>query len=114
MELKKGQILYVLIYDPIIAINTYEIASKDTNCILLYSNEYRYEIIPIVEYNKPKGWYPSNYITRSIWIEKTLNLNKLVKYKQNNYFISINEELIVKRFNILLKYQQKSNESKTK
>ena len=113
MELKKGQILYVLIYDPIIAINTYEIASENTNFLLTYSNEYRYEIVPIVEYYKPIGWYPICWGTRSFWIEKTLNLNKLIKYKTNNCFVSTNEELIIKRFNILLKYQQKSNESKT-
>ena len=113
MELKKGQIVYVLIYKPIIAINTYQITSGDTNMVSKYATEYRYETIPIIEYKRPSNIYYPIVVTNALWIEKTLNLNKLIKYKSSNCFISINEELIIKRFNILLKYQQKSNESKT-
>lgn len=110
MELDKGQIIYILAYEPDITINIYEVNDKFN--ISLIPNEDAYTLFPIIEDpNNLKILYLGK--EKIIWIEKTLNLNKLIKYKKEHYFISINEKLIVKRFKTLLKYQQKLNESKT-
>ena len=110
MELKTGQIIYILAYEPDITINIYEINEKFK--VPMLPNEKLYSLFPIIDVSKGLQ-HLSIQKLKIIWIENTLNLNKLIKYKKEHYFISINEELIVKRFNILLKYQQKSNESKT-
>lgn len=110
MELNKGQIIYIIVYEPTITINIYEI--KDKFNFSLLPNEDAYSLFPIIEdSNNLKISHLGK--DRIIWVEKTLNLNKVIKYKKEHYFISINEKLIVERFKTLLKYQQKLNESKT-
>lgn len=91
--LSKGNIIYILHYLPYIHLDIYEVK----RLLIMYSlpNEYYVELSPIIGK------------LRMLWIEKTLNLNKLIKCKYSRHFISTNEELILRKLEILLKYEQK-------
>ena len=98
--LKKGDLLYILTYDPI-AINIVEINDKIfTSC----SNESYYSYKPVIIFDKI---YNGKH--GGIWIENTLNLNKLIKEKYLKRFISVNKDLILKRYEILIKYENKNS-----
>lgn len=101
MMLKKGDTIYILHYYPEIYLEIYIIGS-----IVLpryIQTESLLTLKPIV----------GGPMIRPLWIEDTLNLNKLIKRPVNytcqkdGYFISTNEELIIKKLNILIKYSPK-------
>lgn len=100
MELFKGDRLFILNYEPEIYVDIVEITdvyfSSGPFC---YENFYR--TLNILT-GKRDG--------SNIWLEKTLNLNKLIKQKYAHRFISVNEQLIVKRLKTLLQYAPKKKE----
>jgi len=92
--LQKNDIIFILYFEPDILLEIYYVEK-----IFIgdpFPNEDVFRIKPIIG---------KKY--KYLVIEKTLNLNKLIKRKYFGYFISKNEELIVKRLNILLKYKPK-------
>lgn len=99
MELFKGDRLFILHYEPEIYVDIVEVIS--VHPFHKYSNENLYRTLDILSGQKDKC---------NMWLEKTLNLNKLIKQKHNKRFISVNEELIIKRLKILLQYAPKKKE----
>ena len=96
MELFKGDKLFILHYEPEIYVDIVEVVH-----VTPFPNENFYQTLNILTGRKN---------TNNIWIEKTLNLNKIVKQKNWKRFVSINEELIVKRLKTLLQYAPKKKE----
>ena len=99
MILNKGQKLFILHYFPDIYLEIQEVS----NIFMTKMFEYErcYETSTIIG---------NVYRMDHFWFEITLNLNKLIKDKYNKRFISINEDLIVKRLSILLQYAPKKKE----
>ena len=99
--LKIGDIIYILHYYPEIYLEIYIIES--ITLPRYWPNESVLHLRPIV--GEP--------IEHPLWIEDTLNLNKLIKRpvgytcQEDGYFISTNEELIIKKLEILIKYSPK-------
>ena len=96
MILNKGQKLFVLHYFPDIYLEIQEVRIMSKFNPFYY--ESCYETITIIGNES----YRSHF-----WFEDTLNLNKLIKDKYNKRFVSINEDLVMRKFSILLQYVPK-------
>ena len=92
--LQENDIVFILRFEPDILLEIYYVKKIGYSSML--PNEIIICFEPIIG---ERG--------KHLWMEKTLNLNKLIKRKYPGYFISKNEELIIKRLNILLKYKPK-------
>lgn len=98
-HLEEGDILYKLVYYPEIYLDIYYV-----NSIVNYR---KYDNTMLILTTAIIGEH--SFIS---WIECTVNIDKLIKRKSysttsEGYFLSTNQELILKRLAILLKYQQK-------
>lgn len=96
MILNKGQKLFILHYYPVIYLEIQEVDNIFMSKMFEYERCYETTTIIGNKYRKDHFWF-----------EITLNLNKLIKDKYNKRFVSINEELVIKRLSILLQYASK-------
>lgn len=97
--LKVGDILYRVIYYPEIHLEIYYVKSI-RKC--KFDNTSVVNVVPII----------GNDLTHH-WLENTVNLNKLIKYKSyyfrsKGYFLTTNQDLAVKKLKTLLQYAPKN------
>ena len=98
-HLEKGDILYKLVYYPDIHLDIYYV-----NSIVNYR---KYDNTMLILTTAIIGEH-----SFTSWIECTVNIDKLIKRKpysirSEGYFLSTNQELILKKLEILLKYKEK-------